>query len=471
MTLLIADDEELIRFSIKDMIRECGIDFSRIWEAPNGNRMISECRKHHPDLALVDIRMPGKSGLEAIEELSDMDTLWIILTGHADFEYARKALQLSAEDYILKPPSPEELAKVLHRATERLREKHLARQIEFEKVVTWVFSNTSSPEYHPIFEKAGSWSGWVICLDSILPQKETLKEQTRLSITLREQFLGTLEKGCYGALTTTDSGKLEITIFREKGSDPADCSIPGPLMETGSDREGVKITFIPVKERLSFEDYRNELEKTEEKASFRFIMGSSRISGSENPSLLAYSKKLENLSTLAGSSRKEDMDEQLRELIEIDLPLSKDQETCARDFFLSVLGKKHKADSLSEILQDLTEGMEEETQDGPSLLVQQALRIIREDYSQDIGIAQIAYKLQVTPNYLSSLFRKHTGTPFTRYITEIRMNRARKLLKETNLNIKEITQEVGYHSSRHFAGLFRQETGLTPTEYIRKYRK
>ena len=112
MTLLIADDEQLIRFSIRDMIKESGLDFSEIREAASGNQIIEMCRERTPDLALVDIKMPGKSGLEAMEELSDTETLWIILTGHADFEYARKALQLGAEDYLVKPPAPEELARV-----------------------------------------------------------------------------------------------------------------------------------------------------------------------------------------------------------------------------------------------------------------------------------------------------------------------------------------------------------------------
>ncbi len=470
MTLLIADDEQLIRFSIRDMIRESGIDFSGIREAASGNQVIEMCREEVPDLALVDIKMPGKSGLEAMEELSDIETLWIILTGHADFEFARKALQLGAEDYLVKPPSPEELAKVLHKAADKIKEKRQARHIDFERKLTWVFNNTSAPEYDPLFTEEGIWYGWLVCLDSGLSQKETLKEQTRLSISLREEFLSSLNRGCRGALTTTDSGKLEITVFGEGESASPVPGMTKILQEMKLSRKELKLTFIPVEEKHSFREYTQALEKAESTASLRLLTSPQNLSDPVSQEVLEYSGKLENLLNLAGSARKTELNELLQELKEMESPLNGPQEEHARSFFLSLLPDLAEIRSFQDLLQSFSGEREEDPQDGSSILVQQALRIIREEYNKETGIAQIAYKLQVTPNYLSSLFHKHTGIPFTRYITEIRMNKARQLLKETNLNIKEITQQVGYHSSRHFSGLFRQETGLTPTEYIRKYR-
>jgi YesN/AraC family two-component response regulator len=190
----------------------------------------------------------------------------------------------------------------------------------------------------------------------------------------------------------------------------------------------------------------------------------------ENRRYLPYCVKLDELILLAGTSRKEELDEAAKELLQMESSFSPAEEEFLCRSLRKIIPDLPKKKGFGKTLAAYLEKSGQEGQDKQSVLVQQALRIIREEYHQEIGIAQIAYKLQVTPNYLSSLFRKHAGLPFTRYITEIRINKARRLLKETSLNIKEIASEVGYQSSRHFSGLFRQETGLTPTEYIRKYR-
>lgn len=104
-------------------------------------------------------------------------------------------------------------------------------------------------------------------------------------------------------------------------------------------------------------------------------------------------------------------------------------------------------------------------------LVRSVERIIKERFSEQIGIDQIAAELGVTPNYLSTLFKKYTHITFTKYITDIRMTRALDLLKETGINVKNTAELLGYSSSRHFARLFREYFDVSPSEYIQKCRK
>lgn len=104
-------------------------------------------------------------------------------------------------------------------------------------------------------------------------------------------------------------------------------------------------------------------------------------------------------------------------------------------------------------------------------LVKSVERIIKERFSEQIGIDQIAAELGVTPNYLSTLFKKYTHITFTKYITDIRMTRALDLLKETGINVKNTAELLGYSSSRHFARLFREYFDVSPSEYIQKCRK
>ena len=470
MTLMIADDEELIRFTIRDMLKDCGLEFSRIDEASTGSQLISSCRKNPPDIALVDIRMPGKTGLEAIEELQDSETVWIILTGHADFDYARKALQLGADDYLLKPPSPEEIGRVVNNAVSKIKERLKKKQQDFARKLTWVFNNTSAPEFDPLFSEAGIWSGWIVCLDSSLTEKDALKVQMDYSRAIRDEYLPSLPAGLRGALTTMDDGRLLITLFRKGEVSVQNEVVSPPDRNIYPEKERVYLSCSSTGISGSFNDYLKRLKALNPLLPLRFISRGIDPDVPQRGDVLAYCEELENLVLLTGTSRKEERDNMILEIIEKESPLSQEEEEILCRILQKIIPELPGKKRVKEQFEAYRDSRTEAPQDRQSVLVQQALRIVREEYSRDIGVAQIAYQLQVTPNYLSSLFRKQEGIPFTRYITEIRMNRARILLKETSLNIKEIASEVGYQSSRHFSGLFRQETGLSPTEYIRQYR-
>nr|WP_275983826.1 helix-turn-helix transcriptional regulator [Paenibacillus hamazuiensis] len=84
---------------------------------------------------------------------------------------------------------------------------------------------------------------------------------------------------------------------------------------------------------------------------------------------------------------------------------------------------------------------------------------------EDIGIGQIAGELNVTPNYLSSLFHKKTGCTFVKYLTRLRMYKAKELLAETGLQVQQVAEKVGYYSSRHFTKLFKDTNGVYPSDF------
>ena len=83
----------------------------------------------------------------------------------------------------------------------------------------------------------------------------------------------------------------------------------------------------------------------------------------------------------------------------------------------------------------------------------------------DIGIAQIAGQLSVSSNYLSTVFHKKTGVTFMKYLTRIRMIKAGEMLLNTNLQIKQIAEGVGYFSTRHFTKLFTEAFEQYPSDY------
>ncbi|HAX50535.1 MAG TPA: DNA-binding response regulator, partial [Lachnospiraceae bacterium] len=73
------------------------------------------------------------------------------------------------------------------------------------------------------------------------------------------------------------------------------------------------------------------------------------------------------------------------------------------------------------------------------------------------------------PTYFSSLFKKETGTTFMEYLLEIRLNKAKELLKETNLSVAAICERVGYTDLKHFQKIFKREMEVSPNQYRKLY--
>lgn len=90
---------------------------------------------------------------------------------------------------------------------------------------------------------------------------------------------------------------------------------------------------------------------------------------------------------------------------------------------------------------------------------------IREHYDSDISVGQIAQKFGITPNYLSTVFKSEMHVSFVQYLTEIRMAKAKELLAQRDLTISAIAEKVGYQNAAYFTRVFRENTGLQPTDF------
>jgi two-component system response regulator YesN len=94
-----------------------------------------------------------------------------------------------------------------------------------------------------------------------------------------------------------------------------------------------------------------------------------------------------------------------------------------------------------------------------------AKRYIQEHYASSITLEKLASVINFSPTYLSTLFKKETGQNFLEYLSEVRMDHARAMLKETNATIADICRAVGYSDLKHFTGMFKKSSGLKPNEY------
>ena len=124
MKILIVDDERLVRITLESMLMDiCKDDI--IFQARNAMEMAELLKETKIDVVFLDINMPRQKGLDAMEsmkkECPDID--WCILTGYSEFSYAKRALELGAKGYLVKPPDPDELFKFMEEIRKNREEK------------------------------------------------------------------------------------------------------------------------------------------------------------------------------------------------------------------------------------------------------------------------------------------------------------------------------------------------------------
>ena len=115
LNVYIADDEVWIILGLKKLLDKLNIDARVVGTANNGLTAKEEIARFKPDVVFADIRMPGLSGLELLQEIPDVspDSKVVIISGYAEFAYAQEAVQHHAYDYLLKPIKEEELSRVM----------------------------------------------------------------------------------------------------------------------------------------------------------------------------------------------------------------------------------------------------------------------------------------------------------------------------------------------------------------------
>lgn len=137
--VVLADDEVWMTLSLKKLIEKSELPFQIAGEAMNGLVALEMVEEKRPDVLITDIRMPGYDGLELIEQLKkrNLDTKVILISGYAEFEYARKAIGLGASEYLLKPVKAGQLYKALENIACGFQESGRT-ETEEETELTWI---------------------------------------------------------------------------------------------------------------------------------------------------------------------------------------------------------------------------------------------------------------------------------------------------------------------------------------------
>ncbi|MFD2614877.1 response regulator [Paenibacillus gansuensis] len=496
MKLLIADDEHLVRLSLRSMIQDMDPDWHIVGEAANGEDMLELVAEHKPNVAIVDIRMPKMNGLDAIrlgKSCSPM-TKWVIVSGYSDFTYAQEALKLCASDYLLKPVSPGDLERALQETYKDNQELIALHNRQFENNLQALLNGIlplHQEDREGIFHR-GTFIACVFLLDSAPAAPSESEAQQGLYCTLAKSVSGGLAYGVNLAIVPLPSGNLAAIGAWDKALCPEGRSRIVQFLNhaaelaSGNGDGLIRTTCIDSGECRGFAELSAKLQLLQKWYGLRTILGiGRRYSYPELAEAAAVPERLEAGRLLAEARMQLQNGYHLqyrRAVDELETALSKTSgiglgellgtiSECVA-FTCGIAPGSALTDK--EIITALVQYGERclrqsKPKDGTNAdLVQQVIHYIEQHYTEDIGIGIIAGQLAVSPNYLSTLFHKKTGVTFVKYLTRIRLAKAEELLVNSNLQVREIAERVGYLSTRHFTKLFTGAYGIYPSDYRKK---
>ena len=123
-----------------------------------------------------------------------------------------------------------------------------------------------------------------------------------------------------------------------------------------------------------------------------------------------------------------------------------------------------KLATLLTVLMEQSGHSEEGTERGKRLELSSIKAYLDEHYDQDIGLSELADRAGMSTAYLSVLFKTEVGTSYVKYLTDLRIKKAKKLLQD-GYKVNEVSEMVGYNNYRYFCDIFKKHEGMTPNEY------
>lgn len=487
----------------------------------DGEDALASILKNSPDIVITDIRMPVYDGLELIKQTQNagLDITFIIISGFRHFEYAHRAMQYGIVDYLLKPIDQKELNDTLEKICQHLQFRN--SQIEEKETLSKLI--ISDRQHHhkaflnllladtPITENKNYYNlkyktdfqyecfqvlllntnQTQLHIENISFQNKVIELAQRTLSKLGSVFVVSHEQGffcflnysreqhthalnaisvLYGAVFALSDiyGDFELSFGIGQAVNTFEqlpCSFHDAVLHEkaklllGWNR---LITCLPEQCKNEAQDLLpNSLKRALNSAldtynidaikkCFSDLLNHMRLQSYLNPVLL-YSAR--------------------NQLLDLLVPLKADAY-----LINDVMLKTDRAKNLYSFIGILSDffikvvklRMDEKEQEEvyPIRLSKQYIQL---HFSEPLSLETVAAEVKLTPVYFSSIFKKVTGQNFHDYLTQVRINEAKNLLKEPGKSIIEISIAVGYTDNKYFRKLFKKYTGIKPSDYRKLY--
>jgi len=407
LKVLIADDEKIVRIALKTMIKWEEHGFQLVGGAQDGAAALALTEKVRPDIIITDLKMPGMDGLAFIEKLQERNYPGkiIVLSNYGDYDLVRKAMKSGAIDYLLKITlKPQELLDLLHKASEQI----VAEKQQKEQDIR---VNFALMENHMLLKKQFFQQ---LLLDDtpaahpIRLQAEKLGIQAGLALSyllyiVIEQFERALTDG-----KIKDKNLLAFSV----GNIVREMVGEDTRIEIAELSYKEFVVVLPAGDSESFEQRKQQILR--------------RI-----PAVL---KMYLNVQVGVAASPAFTGLERMRE-------------AC-----IAAMGE------LSNV-QAAPEGKKFRRE------VATVIDFMKTHLDTKLTLPKIAGLVNLNESYLCRLFKSETGKNIVHYLNDLRMEKARELLKDRDLKVKEVAALVGIYDQYYFNRMFHKYYGQSPSDF------
>lgn len=496
LRILIADDERLTRRGLLAMLQRDIREDVEWLEAGNGEEALRLVRRRPVDLAITDICMPLRNGLEFVEELRQgrEDLTVVIISGYANFDYAKQAVRLGVKDYIMKPVDKEEFLGVVERCIadihkkrqdaeeEILRQAHteqVADELQQESLRRLLEGNGDAFSLRTLGGAGLDPSAAGFCCASLAydaasgPARDTdrsVRQQARVYLAARKTrcLTTTVWPGCTGILFW-GGAELEglspvlrdLSLRVERlcrvhavcgvgGTVYSPEQIPAAFLQSqrASDRKlgggwGPLLVFREIQAAPDPLFSRSLLEHWEP--------------GCGQQILWAFQSGMTEPLTQGGAERLRISYDLLREEAEGRSRSSGEPTRFRR--FSDLWSYFELRSEVEAMIQQF------ETDPGGSPLAKELIHYTIDHATEDIDLNHLASRFGKTPGYVGKLFRQGCHMGFNEFVTNERMKLAKRLLRSPDLSIQKVGEACGYHDAKYFSTAFKKVTGISPRQY------
>lgn len=459
---IIADDEPWVAYRLMHLIDWGAHGFEVIGVASDGEEALSLCLLHRPEVLISDIRMPGHDGLVLLERLRamKMDIAVVLISGYAEFAYAQQALRHGAFDYLIKQVSAEQLTQLLQRLLAHLAEKKYGYDTLFglleedgaTSIEQWLARAHRRPHF-PLYrfytfsiaddEYPGLWhehSAGVY--DEIVLRTGRRRASALLCFRDAEALVHEWQEppDRYCGVSDTVAGDFPFyALYRQ--SDIAFCTA----------------SFWGLDAPLAFVEGAGDTDALDLLQALDTALAQGNTARAEAAvALFEAAARGMNVQQLAL------LFTQAAQIITRYRP----------DFDGAQEGMDyrrmaHEYAGVRALGDVLREGIQASDTPGESQM-DSAIRFIDQAFTSELRIADLARQFHFSPSYFSTLFHRHTGQTFTKYLTDKRMAHVKGLLTHSKLSIQEVANQSGYGDYFQFNKAFKKYTGMAPNQYRRQ---
>ena len=509
--VLVVDDDMNVRNGLKVLVPWEDYGFEIIDSAMDGKDALEKYKQQSFDLIVVDIQMPRMDGLELIAAVRGMDPFvhFLVLTGHAEFDYAKKAIEWKVDGYILKPIDEEELIDNLKRIRTVIKMEQEEKLFitgdnnwRCEMLIQSILSGNTTEHNGELTEKASqiglSWPSYQVLL--IQPESDERVEQT-IQVNIRRCIKHIFNNNSKGIVFKWESFH-GILLNDSITTDDRLKLLYDELSRSMGETELTYYSAIgrPVS-RLA--DIANSYETAARLLKNRFTAGKKQIlRTAPDPLCCLNSSETDNGFDLQSAAVKlyyamdiGNMDTVGKLVSEWESRMigighsEKRIKTALMQIINSALNKLSHADRLSQNemqgyiaglaeiynqpdmtalknfvmreLKNITGYMDDGNNEA---LVKKVKDIVERNYCQKLTLEILAESFNYSSGYLGRLFKKHTGENFNTYVDKMRIFKAKELLQQ-GMKVYQVANHIGYSNVDYFHSKFRKYAGISPSNF------